>query len=362
MKPGSSALLVGLIACAVAAPIRAQGAVSARFGENADAATGVSSGPAFAVSGTYFFGRNGIMAGLGTPLDPAGGSRWGSAAAWLDRALPFLDLGVAGTAQGFGYHDPVLDATGGAGSADLQAYRDLDAGPVHFRVRAGGRVGALSTEAGTFRRVLAGGGSDATLPAGSFLLRASMDVWAAEEGTYPEISAAAVWSRNRVKAHARVSRWLHGDLPDAGWSVGAEVAVTERLAIIGHAARPTTDILFFSPAQRSLSIGLRFGPGAPPPPALPAPAFAAPGERVRLEVSVEAAGEEGPLRVAGGFNGWEPAPMRHEGDHWVIELSLERGVHEFAFVRPDGSWFVPEETPGRKADGFGGYVATVVVR
>jgi hypothetical protein len=90
------------------------------------------------------------------------------------------------------------------------------------------------------------------------------------------------------------------------------------------------------------------------------PMVVAPGAAVRLEVA--APGEGGPVRVAGTFSDWEPLPMLRDGDRWVLELRLEPGVYEYAFVDASDRWFVPEGTPGRKPDGFGGFVATLVVR
>jgi len=66
--------------------------------------------------------------------------------------------------------------------------------------------------------------------------------------------------------------------------------------------------------------------------------------------------------IAGDFNGWKPVLMEREGDHWAYTLALPRGVYNYAFVAADGTWFVPENVPGRKGDGMGGHVAVLVVR
>jgi hypothetical protein len=53
--------------------------------------------------------------------------------------------------------------------------------------------------------------------------------------------------------------------------------------------------------------------------------------------------------------------MTLAGGEWTATLVLPRGVYRYAFRRPDGSWFVPEGTPGRTDDGMGGAAAVLVV-
>jgi hypothetical protein len=54
--------------------------------------------------------------------------------------------------------------------------------------------------------------------------------------------------------------------------------------------------------------------------------------------------------------------MQRSGNHWVYTVALKPGVYNYAFVDPNGDWFVPEKHPGRKQDGMGGEVAVLVVR
>ncbi|HUG39415.1 MAG TPA: glycogen-binding domain-containing protein [Longimicrobiales bacterium] len=359
MKLGRAALFAGLF-LALAQPAGAQTAVSVGFGENADAATGASSGAAISIGLSHLVDVGGLHIGVGLPLESASGSRWGSIAAWMDLPDAAAGLGLLGDGRGFVYRDPILQTSAAAAAGEAQLYRAFGAGPVRLRLRGGGRAGTLSGGAATVRRALAVVGADVTLGTPSLLVRGSTDVWAAAEATYPEVSAVALASAPPLVVYGRVSRWLHDDVPGTGWGIGAELAVSDQLALVVDASRPATDILFFSPTQRSWSIGLRLGAAAPPARGLPAPVFAAPGRPIRLEVEADA--RAGPIRVAGTFNGWEPQPMRNAGGRWVTELRLGAGVYEYAFVAPDGSWFVPEGTPGRKPDGFGGFIATIVVQ
>ena len=359
MSRGRTALLAGLTLLAAHAPARAQTAVSVAWGANADAVTGVGAVNTLSVALSRMLQTGGISLGGGAPAD-ASGLRWGSATAWLDVPVFAPRTGLLGGAQAFGYDDDVLDASGGAVAADLQGYRDLDAGPFRVRLRAGGRAGVLGGEGATVRRALGRAGADATVVTGPLIVRASTDLWSAAEGLYPEVSLTGYATHQAVTVYGRVSRWLDEDVPGTGWSLSAELDLSRRLALIASASRPATDILFFSPAQRSWSVGVRYATRTPPPRALPAPVIARSGERIRLRV--DAADGAAPVRLAGTFNGWSPQPMTLVDGRWVAELRLEPGIYEYAFVAPDGSWFVPEDTPGRKADGFGGFIATIVVR
>lgn len=359
MTVGRAALLAGALLLAAQEPAAGQTAYSAGVGENADAATGATSGHTAFLTLTRSGALAGVSLGAGLPLDADRGSRWISGGGWLDAPDVLATLGILGSAQVFGYADPVLESSGGAATLELQAYRAFGAGPAIARVRAGGRGGGLSESGGGVRRLLAGAGADATLLAGPLVVRAGADLWAGAEAAYPQATVQALGSAGPVVVHGRIARWLHPDLSETGWSVTARVELTDRLAIVAAAARPETDVLFFSPAQRSWSIGLRYGGAALGGPDLPVPVFAAPGETVRLQVE---APDDGEVRIAGTFNDWQPEPMRREDGRWVTELRLPPGIYEYAFVTEDGSWFVPEDAPGRKADGFGGFVATIVVR
>ena len=352
-------LLAGTLLLAAQAPAAGQMAYSAGLGENADAATGTTSGHTAFLMLTRSFVLAGVSVGAGLPLEADRGSRWISAAGWLDAPEVLHGLGLLGSAQAFGYADPVLETSGGAATLEVQAYRTFGTGPALVRVRGGGRAGGLSESAGSVGRALAAAGADATVLTGPVVLRAGADLWAGPEALYPQAFLQAVASTGPVALHARIARWFHDDLTETGWSIAARVGVTDHLAIVAAAARPETDVLFFSPAQRSWSIGLRYGGGSMEDRTLPVPVFAEPGETVRLEVEAPGGGE---LRIAGTFNGWQPEPMRRESGQWVAELRLPPGIYEYAFVAADGTWFVPEDTPGRKADGFGGFVATIVVR
>lgn len=357
----TGAAAAGLALLLLTAPAFGQASGSVSFGENADAATGVSSGSSLLLGVGYRFPAGDLFFGGGVPVE-AGGVGWASATGWFE--LPDLvrpaGLGLRAGGQAFGYRDARLGTSGGAVAGDVQGYRTFVAGPALLRLRGGARAGALSAGGRGIGRLLGRAGGDATYATDRFAVRAASDVWFAPEDAYPELSLSAFGAAGPVRGSAHVSRWVHDALPETGWSAGVEVALAGGLALIAGASRPATDILFFSPAQRSWSIGLRYGRSPAAVRALPAPVFADAGETVRLHAPVRDDG--GDVRIAGTFSGWEPRAMQLQGNHWVIELRLPAGLYEYAFVAPDGGWYVPEGTPGRKADGFGGFVATLVVR
>jgi hypothetical protein len=66
--------------------------------------------------------------------------------------------------------------------------------------------------------------------------------------------------------------------------------------------------------------------------------------------------------IAGDFTNWQPQPMQQTGKAWTYTTQLAPGVYNYAFVDANGTWFVPEDHPGRKDDGMGGSVAVLVVR
>jgi 1,4-alpha-glucan branching enzyme len=64
------------------------------------------------------------------------------------------------------------------------------------------------------------------------------------------------------------------------------------------------------------------------------------GKRVKVTFSVPTA--DGPVSVAGDFNGWDPTatPMRKRGDIRSVSVSLDAGrSYAFRYVDEHGHWF-----------------------
>lgn len=81
------------------------------------------------------------------------------------------------------------------------------------------------------------------------------------------------------------------------------------------------------------------------------------GVAVRFTVPDAQGGE---VELLGDFSRWQPVAMRRAGDTWTVTLELEPGLYHFGFRR-GGTWFVPEQTPGRTEDEWGRPTATLVV-
>ena len=336
-------------------PAAAQSIFTASFGENADANTGVVTGRTLGVGYVRALGPGGLAAGLGLPVDPATETGWASLAGWYDATLGDTPWAARVVGAGFGYHDPLLDDTNGGLTATFHGYREIQLGGVRVTPRAGGRYGFLGGV--DLSRAIAGAGVEAGAGRGPVALTASADYWLAEEGSYPELRGQVALTTAAFQARVHVTRWLDDAVPETGWGVRLQVPLTDRLSATARYTRDAPDILFFSPPRRAWSLGVQLSLGGP---AVQAPTVVVAGSPVTLRAPVDDPRDE--VRVAGTFNGWEPQPMTRRGDQWVLTLRLEPGVYEFAFVDARGSWFVPEDTPGRKPDGFGGFIGTLVVR
>jgi hypothetical protein len=341
------------------APAGAQSLVWAGYGHNSDHATRLTTGEALQLGYALFRPASGAAATVGVPLDPDASSRWATLAGWLESAIAG-PVGVSASASGFAFHDPLLESSGVGSIVALDTHGTLDLGRAELRLRLGARHGAHMGDDGGSQRLLGRAGTAATARFGAMEARAELDHWLAEEAGYTQVAARASFAQPRIQAWAGIAHWADASLPGTGWDVGVRVPVTDRVAITGRGGVPAQDILFWIPRQQTWSVAVQLRTGAPTlAAALPVPAVHDAGRGVTF--TLPARGLEGQPAVAGSFSGWRPVPMERARDGWRLHLSLEPGVHEYAFVTEDGTWFVPERTPGRKPDGFGGFVAVLIV-
>lgn len=185
-------------------------------------------------------------------------------------------------------------------------------------------------------------------------------------GEDPMTMAGANWvfASGRVKVSGNFGRWMGSTDQSAAdlnsWSAAAELRVIERASVTASARRQAYDPMFGTPPQSSWGVGVSYVlRQSPTPRTLPIVVQSANGvATIRLPLSLSSAAP----KVAGDFNNWRPALMERDGTNWRYALTARPGVYNYAFVAPDGTWFVPEGVPGRKSDGMGGYVAVVVVR
>lgn len=183
------------------------------------------------------------------------------------------------------------------------------------------------------------------------------DADGADASTYA--GASAVVAHRLGSVWGSVGHWMESDDTTIPWAVGASLKVQERTTIEASARRDTFDPLYMQPPQTSWNVGLSIqvgGPVGPPPPPVPA-AYEDGRATIHLPVSAAPSAPS----IAGDFNGWKPQPMQRDGENWTFTVTLEPGVYNYAFVTADGTWFVPDDVPGRKDDGMGGHVAVLVV-
>jgi hypothetical protein len=360
--------LVATLALLSAGPAAAQSLIWAGFGQNADHATGLETGQNVTLG--YILARPaaGFAGVVGVPVDAEVGSRWATATAWFDQRLGATSLWLNGTGTLFAFDAPLVEGASLGSVASVDAHTALDLGPVAVRARLGGRYGSHFAGGESYDRLLGRAGASigtraAGLSAGpaALELRGDLDHWRAREGGYNQVGVRAGLTERRVQAWASASRWLHDDLPGTGWDVGARVAVTDRVSVIARGGVQAEDILFWIPPQRTWLLGVQVRTGADPRvAALPVPVLRS-GRRA-VTLSLPADQFAAAPAVAGTFSDWQPIPMRRSGSRWQVALDLRAGVHEYSFVTADGTWFVPEGTPGRKPDGFGGHVAVLIVQ
>jgi len=67
------------------------------------------------------------------------------------------------------------------------------------------------------------------------------------------------------------------------------------------------------------------------------------------------------VELLGDFSSWDPVAMESgpEGQ-WVVEIEVAPGLYHFGF-RVDGTWWVPDGSPGRTQDEWGRSTGTLVV-
>lgn len=180
----------------------------------------------------------------------------------------------------------------------------------------------------------------------------------APEGDFTFVGITAILARPELTLWGSTGQWLNDAASITPWSAGVDLPLFRRLSLTLEARQEALDPLYGSAPRRAWSAGLRLALSDPPTAAEPVPAEYDDG---RATISVPADEVRGEPRIAGDFTDWQPRPMTRVGDEWRFTAALEPGVYEYAFVAPDGTWFVPESVPGRKDDGMGGEVAQLVV-
>jgi len=300
----------------------------------------------------------------GSAAVPLGSSDtfWGSAGAGgrleapgpnVRRASVGADVG----AHGFSFRDAVANQIGTGGTLEALPFIRLNAGLGFAEGRAGVR-GYSSSFAGT-RENRAVFETGARVGYGSIVSVVGDAYWVgAAEGTYPFVGATIVYNGAPVQLWGQTGKWLADSLSEPTWAGGLDVTVGGRSSVWATVRQDAPDPLYWNTTRRTWSVGVTRRLGRRPAAVIPARGALAGGVLVALRAADAPAGE---VSIAGDFNNWQAAPMRREGNDWVIELEVPPGVYHYTFRSAAGEWFVPASTAGRRDDGFGGSVAVLVV-
>lgn len=364
--PTTVSILVTLLLVSTVRPAGAQWYVSGSWGASEDLDVGTSEtiqSFQLGLSGFTDAGRLQLIGGV--PVRPSEDLTWGLAEA---ASSPFLagsarrgfGLQPDLLARGFVYHDPLVDLEGAGGLLVAEPYVAVSGAT--FRARLGGGVRSAGTSvAGTSSGRTAGvtAADVRFIPAGRLSGGVRAEVLYLGDETLPHGSIGLVFDHDQGYLWAGLDRWQGDERRETGWYAGGSLDLSETLSARVNFGRTSGEPMFDTPARQTWSIALRYRfadrPGRDNPGSLPE--YEAGG--VRLRVPAEEA--SGRPSVGGSFNGWKPVPMTRSGDAWTITLELEPGYYEIAFVDETGRWFVPESFPGRRPDGMGGWVMTLVV-
>jgi hypothetical protein len=296
----------------------------------------------------------------GLPFD-ATGPMWGALGAGARLTTPGHRAAIGFDAGGHthGYRDAVAGTTGGGVTVEAMPLLAVAGGPARLELRTGLQHHTSSYAGTTASRTLHA--SDVRASAGSAAFRAFAEARyaRAEEGDYPYAGGGfeAALGTGAVWAHA--GSWLSDSITTPVWGAGARLQVAGQTEVFASLQQETNDPLFRNAPRRSWSVGVsrRLGRVATAISAPVVPERLAGGVTFRIP----AAASPGAPSLGGDFNEWQPAAMHREGDSWVLTLPLRPGSYRYAFRGADGEWFVPQGTPGRTDDGFGGVAAVVIV-
>ncbi|MFW6200129.1 MAG: glycogen-binding domain-containing protein [Gemmatimonadota bacterium] len=327
-------------------------------------------------------------AGLGTRLATDVGS-FGLGAGQLGS----LQVGADLAGQGFVYRDPSTSSVGAGGVLDVRPLAALVGERARLEVRSGwvgyrNAIESVSVTRGVHD-------SDVSLhlsPTSTVGLSGTVRHVRATEGSYTFGGGRLTIQSGAVRLWGSVGAWTSDALPTTEWGAGISYRLDPagRTVLAASVREDATDPLYWNSPRERWSVGvsrtLGGGDGAS---ALPdaerstlSPDITDGRVRIRIPEAAartaigsesspndpsgaDRAGDpsalDAPPSIAGDFTDWEPIPMEEDGDHWTAVFQLEPGVYRYAFRAPGGEWFVPESVPGRRPDGFGGYVAVLVV-
>lgn len=269
------------------------------------------------------------------------------------RATFGADIG----AHGFSFRDAVADQVGTGGNVEAIPFARFSAGLGLVEARGGWRGHTLSFAGVRESRGVFETGARAGYGA-TFRVEGDARWVHASEGTYPFVGTTVMYDGAPVQVWGQTGKWLREDLDQTTWAGGLSVTLGPRSSVWASVHQQASDPLYWNIARRTWTVGMRQRLGRAASPIRPAPWSQTGGVLVTLRVADAPPGE---VSIAGDFNSWQAAPMRREGNEWVVRLQLAPGGYHYAFRSATGEWFVPSSTPGRRDDGMGGHVAVLTV-
>jgi hypothetical protein len=291
-----------------------------------------------------------------------GGTFWGAAGSGGRLTLPAsqagpVRIGADVGAHGFDFRDRLAAQRGTGATLEAMPFARVSAGGGFVEALGGWRGHTLSfagvrESRGVFETGARGG------YAGTVRIEGDLRWVHASEGRYPFAGATVAYDASPVQVWGQLGKWLATDLSERVWALGSGVSLGARTTVWASIRQDAPDPLYWNSSQRTWSVGVTQRLGRIPAPLVPVSASTSGTVIVRLAA---ADAPEGAVSIAGDFNNWQPAPMQREGREWIVRLPLEPGVYHYTFRSGNGDWFVPPSTAGRREDGFGGYVAVLVV-
>lgn len=300
-------------------------------------------------------------------------SPWGAAGLgtrWVAGAGP-LDLGADLGVQGYLYRDPTLAQIGGGSVLEARPLLGIGGRALRVEVRSGWVQYQSSTASSSFTRGVHDSDLNLHLAVGPWArLTGTVRHVRTEEDEYSFGGGRLTVGSRRLGAWGSIGGWTSNLLPTAEWGVGAYLGADDgaRTRLVLSVRQETTDPIYWNSPRVRWSVGISHSFGSDrrsvrssPPSTHPRPSLPPEISEGRATIRLPATGDGNSPSIAGDFTNWEPAPMTEEDGQWTASFQLEPGVYRYAFHSPSGEWYVPEGTAGRRPDGFGGYVAVLVV-
>jgi hypothetical protein len=302
---------------------------------------------------------------VAAPLDgeaPLWGAAGGSRRLTRFTTRPW-SFGVELGAHGYAFHERTSDDIGGGAEVTALPFVALAHRIGSLELRGGWHQHAFGYVDTTGGRGLLEAGARASAARDWYAVQLDARWLRASEATYPYVGVQLAAAPAFVRLWGWTGRWFGDERPGTLWGIGGSLPVGPLGELWVSFRRDATDPVFLNTPRDGWNVGVsrQLGERRPAAAAALAPKVERGAVQIRLPLSAMAAAHGGAPSVAGEFSEWRPVPMRRKGGVWVLDLPLGPGVYRFAFVSPDGEWFVPEQYPGRMDDGMGGHIAVLVV-